>query len=352
MLRRGHAPWPAWLCVGLLAMILHLPSALAQPLSGPEPTEHGSAPAAADAARPWAKGVAAAEQARALELYMLGNGEFAESRFAQALAKYRAAIAHWDHPAIHFNMAVCLINLGQPTDARQHLEKSLAYGPPALGAEAHAQAITYRKLLDAQLTHLTVRCAEPDALVTLDGKLLFAGPGTATRYLLPGEHQVVAAKPGLQADLQTLTLSAGVPAAIELRPQIARSASPQMVRRWPTWQPWSVLGGGGAIIGIGAIAYFVAKNDFAAYDRGVEQHCPSGCSAAMLAMRPALARTKDRAELEQVAAFSLFSAGGTAVLAGVIGLFLNQPRVRPTKPSRVAITPVLSGATISMSWGF
>lgn len=322
-------------------------AAQAQPPPDPMTSPAGDAP------RPWAAGVSELEQAIALELYVAGNSEFAESRFAQALAKYREAIRHWDHPAIRFNMTVCLINLGQPIEAREHLERSLTYGAGALGADAHAQAVTYRKLLDAQLTHVTISCPEPEAQVTLDGQPLFTGPGTAERFLLPGEHQVVATKPGMQAALQTLALVAGKPVSLELRPTLALATPPRMARRWATWKPWAVLGSGGAIIGLGAVGYFAARSDFAAYDREVEARCPSGCSAAMLAEQAGLARTKDRAELKQVIAFSLFSVGGAAVVAGVVGLLLNQPRAQlEAKPSPLTIAPVSGGGTVSMSWGF
>lgn len=348
--------WAMWGGAGLLGLVMQVSLAFAQeaPAAPAKPAApSGAAPAATtspDVDRPWAAGVAETEQARALEIYVAGNTEFAESRFAQALAKYREAIEHWDHPAIRFNMAVCLIHLGLPIEARDHLEKSLAYGMPALGADAHAQAATYRKLLDAQLTHLTISCTEPGAQVSLDGKPLFTGPGTATRYLLPGEHQVVATKPGLQADLQTLTLSAGVPAKIELRPAIARMSSPQLVRRWPTWKPWAVLGSGGALAGIGALAYVAAKRDFDAYDRGVASRCPAGCTAAMLT-EYGLADEKSAGERMQVVAFSHFVAGGGAVVAGVVGLILNQPRVRREPgPPPLRLVPAADGATIMLAW--
>ena len=61
--------------------------------------------ARADDNKPWAAGVSEAEQKTALVIYKQGNVEFEESRYAQALAKYREALRHWDHPAIHFNMA-------------------------------------------------------------------------------------------------------------------------------------------------------------------------------------------------------------------------------------------------------
>ena len=112
-----------------------------------------------DGVRPWAQGVSETEQEMARALYLEGNAEFIESRFARALAKYREAIQHWDHPAIRFNMAVCLINLDQPVEAREALERSLSYGSTPLGHDAYTQGTTYRKLLDWQLSHVTATCS-------------------------------------------------------------------------------------------------------------------------------------------------------------------------------------------------
>lgn len=331
----------------------------AAPAAPPVPAASGApatpaAPAEPAAERPWAAGVSESEQALALEIYVAGNTEFAEARFAQALAKYREAIAHWDHPAIRFNMAVSLINLGQVVEAREQLEQSFAYGASALGAEAHAQAITYRKLLDAQLARVTISCPEPGAVVTLDGKPLFTGPGSATRYLLPGAHQVVATKPGLQAALQTLALTAGTPATLELRPTLALAAATPLVRRWAPWKPWAILGGGGALAGLGTLFYFSARSGFDDYDRGVARRCPSGCSAEMLASFEELTDERRGAERNQVIAFSLFAVGGAAVIAGVTGLLLNQPRAQPVPKAaaRLHLTPVAGGAVVSTTWGF
>src|SRR5215813_4735696 len=85
--------------------------------------------------KPWAAGVPDKEQAAALAIYRDGNAEFEESRYAQALAKYREAIKHWDHPAIRFNMAVSRVNLDQPLDASEDLDAAIKYGAAPLGAE-------------------------------------------------------------------------------------------------------------------------------------------------------------------------------------------------------------------------
>jgi tetratricopeptide (TPR) repeat protein len=179
-----------------------------------------------DARRPWAEGVSGDKQAAALELYDAGNDEFIQAHYSQALAKYQDAIKLWDHPAIRFNMAVCLVKLDQLVDARNNLERSLIYGEAPLSASAYTQGLTYRQVLDAQLAQLTIACAEPDEEVVIDGKLVFRGPGVAAMFVLPGEHLLVATKPGFLPASKKLVLVAGQPMSCEVRPIIDPRSKP------------------------------------------------------------------------------------------------------------------------------
>jgi tetratricopeptide (TPR) repeat protein len=328
----------------IVAVVLALLSvrADAQPAEATAPEE-----SAAKEERPWALGVSQERQARALELYSAGNDEFRESRYAQALAKYREAIQHWDHPAIRFNMAVCLINLDQLIEAKENLDRSLAYGEGPLGAHEHADGITYRKLLDVQLAHVWIRCEQHGAQVTLDGKLLFTGPGTAEVFLLPGEHQVVVAKAGFLTSSKTLLVAAGRAAVYDIR-HLERRVSLRMARRWDAWKPWAVVSGGVAALNAGVLTYVVSDNNITRYEDAIAR-CPDDCPPRVL---QSLQGGKNRGEQQRVAAIVLLSAGTAAVLAGAVGVIMNQPRLR-VEPSRVpSVTPVPGGAVAVMSWGF
>jgi len=195
------APAAAIACAWAVPARAQAPSSAEQPpgsdaLSSPQAT------------RPWADGVPEAEQALASELYVAGNQEFTESHYAQALAKYKEALRHWDHPAIRYNIAVCLINLDQLVEAREHLERSIMYGAAPFRGDAYREALTHRKLLDNQLARVKIVCNEVGAQVALDGKQLFTAPGAIDQYLLPGDHQVVATKPGYLTASKTLVLVA------------------------------------------------------------------------------------------------------------------------------------------------
>ncbi|HEX7837551.1 MAG TPA: tetratricopeptide repeat protein [Kofleriaceae bacterium] len=319
--------------------------AYAQPSPGP-------APAPAEA-RPWAAGVSETEQANATELYVAGNREYSELRFAQALAKYKEAIAHWDHPAIRYNMAICLINLDQLIEARDNLERSLAYGAAPLDGDKYGQGLSYRKLLEARLAHLALTCGEPGADVTLDGKLLFTGPGTVERFVLPGEHQVVATKRGFLTVSRILVGDAGKLTTLDITPALEHLPATRMVRRWDAWKPWVVLAGGSALIGIGALSYRAAAHDLTAYDDGVAMYCPKGCGPVMLGEVPGLSARLDSVNREQTVAFTLFAVGGAAVVSGVLGVILNQPRMQlETSRTQPIVTLVRAGATASVRGRF
>jgi hypothetical protein len=305
-------------------------------------------------ARPWAADVSEAEQATARELLAAGNHEFMESRFAQALAIYREAIKHWDHPAIRYNMAVCLINLDQLVEARDNLERSLAYGAAALDGDNYSQGLGYRKLLDAQLAHIKITCQEPGAEVRLDGKLLFTGPGTAEQFVMAGEHQVVAIKQGFVPVSKTLFLAAGKRSTHDVS-SLEVKATTRVERRWSRWKPWAVLAGGAVLGGVGALSYLAAQRDYEAYNRGIASRCGgvNGCDRDTLAGFTDLHRIEDRADREQIAAFTLFAVGGGAAVAGAVGALINQPRIQVEASRRLpAVTASSTGATVSIHWRF
>ena len=77
----------------------------------------GAAPALA-AERPWAQGVPPERQEEALRLFQEANALFAESKYTQALARYRDALRAWDHPGVRYNTAVALIQ-SRPANSRR-----------------------------------------------------------------------------------------------------------------------------------------------------------------------------------------------------------------------------------------
>jgi hypothetical protein len=298
----------------------------------------------ADPDKPWAAGVSAEQQGRALEIYRDANKDFEQSRYPEALAKYRDALTHWDHPAIRFNMAVSLVNLDQPLEAYEHLEQAMKYGAEPLGNDNWAQAKSYKKLLEGQLTHLRVKCESDGAEVTLDGKPLLHCTGEATKILMPGEHQVVASKTGYNTETKSLVLIPGkeLVHVVQLHPIVVKT---KLVRRWPARDPWIVLGGGAGVAALGGLFDWLAYRGYKSYDDTASHICP--CPPGKID-----SSTKSIAHAENIAGVSLLAIGSTAVLAGILAVYLNQPRA--IAEHAPVITPTVgsgtAGAAVTWTW--
>ncbi len=179
-----------------------------------------SAPAqeAPEGDKPWYKGVSAEDRAAAGELYTAGAALHREGQYEPAAAKYREALALWDHPDIHFNMAQVYIKLGKPVAAYDSVLGALRHGPDALEPRDRAKLLDYKELLERQLARVTIASAEPGASVSIDGEVLFSGPGEEERMLVPGRHRVVARKEDYRDDSREVELQAGERRTLTLAP--------------------------------------------------------------------------------------------------------------------------------------
>lgn len=283
--------------------------------------------------KPWEIGVPADKQDAALALYKEGNAFFAQDQFKDALAKYVQALAIWDHPAIRYNAAVCLINLDRPVEAYEDLEAALRFGEPPLGNDLYKQGLSYQKLLTGRIADLTIS-PKQDAKITLDGQPMPSG--TVNRHVLTGDHQVVAEKPGYQTETRPVHVNAGdhVTVVIELHPIDHRV----LARRYPRWLPWTVIGAGAVIAAVGLPMLELSSNAYADYDRGVSAACSVGCPPAPL---PSSVSTDlSHGKLFDTLAISGFAVGGALIASGVALVVLNQPRL---------VTPMVGGDTVGLA---
>ena len=285
--------------------------------------------------KPWAAGVSKVEQQLAFAIYNDANTDFTESRYAEALAKYREAVKHWNHPAIRFNMAVSLINLERPVEAYEHLEAALKYGAAALGDDAYAKGLAYKQKLDAELARLRVTSDVDGVDVTLDGQPLIHGRGDVTRRLVPGEHQVVATKPGYLTQTTKLALASGA----ERVHLVELVAIPEkVVHRTNTAPAWIVVGAGGALAlaGLGAHVFWYKPNldrlraDAAADNVGQYR------------------RDEGPYDTSRVLTIGLYAASAITIGAGVVLRYtvFRQRRESPV----VSIVPARGGGMVSVAW--
>ena len=301
---------------------------------------------------PWAVGVSKEAQQKANALFAEGNQLFAQQAHAPALAKYKQAIALWDHPLIRFNMAVTEIRLDRILDAAEDLEKALRYGDKPFSQDLYAQAQDYERLIAGRVGYIEVTCDTRGAHVQLDGKPWFdclqAGPAPRKLRVLAGEHAIVAEKSGYMTVSRQLVVAGNSTATAKLRMVPIDEA---VVLHYPTprWIPWTIAASGAALAGGGLAFYIVGKNQMDRFQADFATQCPSGCHAD-LSDHPALASEQHRALLEGKIAFGLLTAGGAFAVIGTAWATLFD---RPTRklPS-VEVTPTPGGAMTTLGWRF
>lgn len=251
--------------------------------------------------RPWHCGVSPEHKQIAMTLYLEGNMLFDDSLFKAAAEKYRAALEHWKHPGIYYNLMLCLVALDRPVDAYEYSLGALQHGAAPLGSEEHRRAVDYHKLLHGRVAVLDVTSNEPGAVVSLNGKPLFKGPGRVRRLVEPGLHELVARKPRYLVSHGTLTLVPDKPLRAQLT-MLPEDQSTIVVRRWKHWRPWAIAG-----VGVGV-----------------------GLLGGAFEWR---ARESDDTEWPHRIGYGLSIAGATTAVTGLVLALHNRPR-RVGNPAR------------------
>lgn len=155
-----------------------------------------ASPAVARPTPPWAVGVSEQNKQTAQRALDEGNALFLDKKYSEALAKYQAAVAAWDHPAIRFNIVRCLIQLDRQVEAADNLKLALKYGAAPLEDAVYNEALAYEKLLANQIGELSIECKQSGVVLTLDGQPLATCPAREVRRVSPGPHQVLGRKEG------------------------------------------------------------------------------------------------------------------------------------------------------------
>jgi tetratricopeptide (TPR) repeat protein len=296
--------------------------------------------ASADTA-PWSQGVSDEQKASAKELLDAGNALLLEKKYVEALDKYAAAVAVWDHPAIRFNMVRCQIQLGRNLEAYENLERALKYGSAPLEATVYEEALAYQKLLATQIGDIKVSCAQDGVSLTLDGQPLATCPAQETRRVLAGPHQIVGTKQGLLPKTLELVVVGGKDQGVDIKlDPLAKGA--KIVHRWPGYLPWTVFGSGFAVGAVGGLVLVIARNNFRSYDEQVDAHCTDRCTAED---RAPFEHYREAGDRYNTIGGVLVGVGATAVATGAVMVFLNRGR---TVYPEVAPSPG-GGGTVSLS---
>jgi hypothetical protein len=341
--RPSRAPRTRQACatLGLLAALC-----IARPAQAEDPvTSLSSAQEAGD--RPWAKGVSADQQRAANERFLAGNALLKESFFAEAASKYKEALTHWDHPGIHYNLALALLTLDQPVETHEQLQHAMKHGAAPLDPDKFNHAKNLLLVIAGQLARVEVYCNEPEAIVRLDGQTLFRAPGQYQGFVRRGEHTVTASKPGYENTQRTQTLGSE-PTVFQLklyRPDDLIGYR----RRWSVWGPVSVTAAGALMLGAGTVFALQSSAKFSAFDESLagRPDCKMGC----VPTDDELSLNKQGTTFKTLATVS-FISGGIVTAGGIVLLILNREvsyRLEPSERSaRLRLLPTVGPGAVGL----
>ncbi len=293
----------------------------------------------------WTRGVAYTRQRDALALFEEGNKNLEDNAFRAAAANYRQALKHWDHPAIHYNLALALMDSDQPTEVHQHLTAATRFGATPLDESKYQYALDYKARLEKKMAWLDVSCDEPGAIVSLDGRQLFTAPSQHKELVNPGVHNIMAVKPGGDRvdTSRNLTLAAGGTVGLDLKMYRPEELT-QYRNRWAGWMPWTVMGSGLAMVAGGGLLHWQAVRNYSAVDKRHPQLGPTGCTP-----NEEVQSRLNQGNRMQTAAWGAYGLGGAGVLTGAVLLYLNRPKPYQIDPAtgkeRVSITPFLGSTS-------
>lgn len=131
----------------------------------------------------------AAAQAR--ELSRKGLELYKQGKLHEAIDKFEAAYALKPHPGLHFNIAKCREELGEPGKALREYREYLREAPDATDSAAVQASVNalQRQLAQRGVQQLAVIASPPNAVIEVDGRTL----GISPIYVeLPaGSHTIV-----------------------------------------------------------------------------------------------------------------------------------------------------------------
>jgi tetratricopeptide (TPR) repeat protein len=272
--------------------------------------------------RPWAKNVSQAEQDAALALFSEGNSQLNLGLLAQAADKYTEALKHWDHPAIHYNLALVLFKQEKPIEVVRHLEKAVAYGPAPLDPDKFTHAQELLQVESKRLAEIEVTCDKAGAEIMVDNKKVMDAPGTFKDKIVEGRHTFVCRKPGSITHIRTPAILGGEKFRVELKLHTPEELT-RYKRRWDaTWMPYAVLGGGALVAAIGGIFELSARSSFSDFDKQVAS-CDmnnAGCPTS----NTSVANLRSSGNTKQSIAYVGYGLGSAGIVAGALLIYLNR----------------------------
>ena len=364
------------------ALVLHGPAiadAQAMPQAqGPSHTDRQTAKAlvnqgiAAQNAKDYDKAVELYNKAFALIphpilLFNIGQAHRLAGRLDRAVTFYERYLANDPNgsestgareilAAFYYSEALAQLKVGQEVEARDNLERMLRHGDGLLGVEQLTEAQRQLREIERQLGQIRVTCQTKGAEITLNGVTLFIGPGSYAGWLKAKTYELTAKKAGYQPDARQVAVSAGKIVNIDLNLATLSQAADSS-QRWAAWKPWVPIAIGGTIGAVGGVFHALSSRNFNYYDRLFSAlHCARshGCIEELIPNE--LNIRLNLASRQRAMAVSGYAIGGSLIAAGIVLLYLNQPRSVGrhvgASAQNVAVSPAISrdmlGILISM----
>jgi hypothetical protein len=292
--------------------------------------------------------VSADDEQAALIAFRQGNAQLNDGFFKKSVEGYREALSHWNHPAIHYNLALALINLDQPIEVFDELTRAMAYGAAPLGGkEKFDHAKEYMRLVQGQLADIEVSCDKIGAKVSVDGKEVFIAPGKFAQKVRVGKHTFYADKQGYNARITAPYIGPGETFRVELKLYTAEEIT-RYRRKWQnTWFPYVVLGAG-AVVGLAAGGIELsAQSSYDQFNARVAacNQPGQGCKIDT----PGTTSARDSGNTKRLIGYVGYGAAGAAIATGAVLLWLNRrqpyqisPEELEATPAPVAIAPIVS----------
>ena len=359
-------------CVGLAVGLALLGTVHAQPKKTPTP-KPGSAAAGSGSSgsggagpiekageslenggddRPWAKGVPRSEQTVALDLFRQGNAQLNDGLMQDAVKKYREALKHWDHPAIHYNLALALLPLDQPLEVEDHLNASMKFGAGPLDKDKFDHAKEYLVLNGKQIGKIEVSCDSKGAKVSIDGKFAFTGPGKQEQRVRVGRHTFAAAGPGYTTRFRAPFIGGGETFRIELKLYTPEELTRYRHKWDKTWMPYAIAGGGVLVGAIAGLIELSANSSYSDFDKKVAA-CNASSSGMGCASTSDLTSLKSSGDTKKTLGYVGYGVAAGAVAVGLTMAYLNRReayQIRPEDlgddekepiPPPIAVAPML-----------
>jgi tetratricopeptide (TPR) repeat protein len=280
------------------------------------------------------------------ETLQAGNQQMREFAFAQAEATYRKALESLDHPGLHYNLALALIQLDQPVEAHEHLVKALQGGEKTLGADQYNRALSDKKALEEKLAWVEFVCDNADAAVMAGGQKLSLVDGRYEGLMRSGRVTFKGTQQGYQPREKEFALAPGQKTRLRLRLYKAEDLI-EYAPRWDPWKPWTAVGAGAVLTAGGGLLYWKARQGYRDFDEHVVE-CSRG-SVDRGCREPDLASRRSRVEALNRWSFRTMAVGGAALITGTTLVLLNRSGARHLDPDELdrrqglVVTPLLGG---------